>query len=219
MGNARFRSAPAAGGDDGFQIDISDDGLAFTLTFAELQAVVDAGVSPDLVSSRVFSAVLPVDGGEHGVDLAFRVSGVAIATEGAGGYAVLSVNGTATVEAFPAGTDRSFIQELRVEAGPTSACHVAVVLVVQRDPAFPDAAATIRPSAIDAEILPRANGMFVLQRDPAGTFRFNLVAADGEVLASSLEHDSKASAVEGIESVRRTAPDAALDDRVEDGAG
>jgi hypothetical protein len=154
----RFRSRPAASGDDGFDISISDDGLAFTLRFAEIQAEVDATKSPDLVAARVFSAVLPLDGRDNGADISFAVGGFAFATEGASGYAVLDVNGVTSVEQFPAGTDQEFTQQLRFEAGPTCECHLTVVAVVQRAPAFPDAVATLRPSSVDAEIQPRRTG-------------------------------------------------------------
>lgn len=153
----RFRSKPAASGDDGFDIGISDDGLVFTLRFAEIQAEVDAGKSPDLVAARVFSAVLPLDGGDNGADISFSTGGFAFATEGASCYAVLSVNGKTNVEHFPAGTDQEFAQQLRFETGPTCECHLTVVAVVQRDPAFPDAVATLRPSSVDAEIQPRSS--------------------------------------------------------------
>jgi hypothetical protein len=154
----RFRSRPAASGDDGFDISISDDGLAFTLRFAEIQAEVDAGKSPDLVAARVFSAILPLDGGDNGTDISFAAGGFASATDGASGYAVLSVNGKTSVEHFPAGTDQEFVQQLRLEAGPACECHLTVVAIVQRDPAFPNAAATLRPSSVDAEIQPRRPG-------------------------------------------------------------
>lgn len=155
MSAVTFRSRPPAAGDDGFDISISDDGQAFTLRFSSLQAAVDAGTSPDMVAARVFSAVLPIDGGDKEVDISFATSGFALATEGASGYAVLSVNGQAAVQQFPAGTDQEFVQQLKVEAGPTSVCHLAVVAVVQRDPAHPEAAATLSLSAVDAEIQPR----------------------------------------------------------------
>jgi hypothetical protein len=111
-----FRSRPAASGDDGFDISISDDGLAFTLRFAEIQAEVDATKSPDLVAARVFSAVLPLDGGDTGANVSFTTSGFAFATEGASGYAVLSVNGVTSVDQFPAGTDQEFVKQLRFES-------------------------------------------------------------------------------------------------------
>lgn len=158
MNEASFRSQPAAAGDDSFTIDISDDGQAFTLTFGELQAEVDAGKSPDLVAARVFSLVLPLDGAGTGMDVSFATSGYAFVSEGARGFALLSVNGQASVVPFPPGTDKSFVQELRLQARPAGACHLAVVLLVQRDPASPDAAALLRPLTVDAEIHPRGEG-------------------------------------------------------------
>jgi len=152
MSAAKFGSGATGSGDDGFDLNISDDGLAFTLAFAEIQVDVDAGKSPELVAARVFSAVLPVEGGDNGVDISFTTQGFAVATEGANAYAVLSVNGQTSVQHFPAGTEQSFVQQLSFKGGPTAQCHLAVVAVVQRDPAYPDAAATLRPSSVDAEI-------------------------------------------------------------------
>jgi uncharacterized protein YegP (UPF0339 family) len=56
-------------------------------------------------------------------------------------------------------------------------------------------------------------GKFVLKKDSAGKFRFNLVAGNGQVLVSSEAYESKASALNGIDSVKRNAATAATDDR------
>jgi hypothetical protein len=154
MGAAKFGSGSTGSVDNGFALDISPDGQAFTLNLTEIQADVDAGISPDLVAARVFSAVVPVEGGNDGVDIAFAVEGFASASEGASAYALLSVNGQTAVQHFSAGTFQSFVQQLRFTGGPTSQCLLAVVAVVQRDPAYPDAAATLRPASVDAEIQP-----------------------------------------------------------------
>jgi hypothetical protein len=154
MSAAKFGLGATGSGDDGFDLSISDDGQAFTLTFAEIQADVAAGKLPDLAAARVFSAVLPVDGADNGVEISFTTQGFAIATEGANAYAVLSVNGQTSIQHFPAGTDEGFVQQLSFKGGPTSQCHLAVVAAVQRDPTYPDAAATVRPSSVDAEIRP-----------------------------------------------------------------
>lgn len=55
-------------------------------------------------------------------------------------------------------------------------------------------------------------GKFVLKKDKAGQFRFNLVASNGEVIASSESYTSKSSALNGIDSVRRNAGEADLVD-------
>ncbi|HEX8858974.1 MAG TPA: YegP family protein [Actinomycetes bacterium] len=54
---------------------------------------------------------------------------------------------------------------------------------------------------------------FVLTKGSTGKFHFNLVATNGQVIASSESYESKASAVNGIESIKRNAPSAKIDDR------
>ena len=56
---------------------------------------------------------------------------------------------------------------------------------------------------------------FVLKRGSTGKFRFNLVATNGQMIATSEAYESKASAVNGIESVKRNAADAAIDDQTD----
>jgi uncharacterized protein len=56
-------------------------------------------------------------------------------------------------------------------------------------------------------------GKFVVKKDRSGQFRFNLVAGNGEIIASSEAYTTKAAAEKGIESVRRNAPDATIDDQ------
>ncbi len=53
-------------------------------------------------------------------------------------------------------------------------------------------------------------GKFELWTDKGGDWRFNLKAANGQVIATSQGYSSKASALNGIESVRTNAPDAEL---------
>jgi uncharacterized protein len=53
---------------------------------------------------------------------------------------------------------------------------------------------------------------FVLKKGSTGKFRFNLVAPNGQVIATSEAYESKASAINGIESVKRNAPTAEIDD-------
>jgi uncharacterized protein YegP (UPF0339 family) len=55
---------------------------------------------------------------------------------------------------------------------------------------------------------------FVLKKGSTGKFRFNLVATNGQVIASEA-YESKASAINGIESVKRNAPNAEIDDQTD----
>ena len=54
---------------------------------------------------------------------------------------------------------------------------------------------------------------FVLKKGSTGKFHFNLVATNGQVIATSEAYESKASALNGIESVKKNAPVAELDDQ------
>jgi uncharacterized protein YegP (UPF0339 family) len=54
---------------------------------------------------------------------------------------------------------------------------------------------------------------FVLKKGSTGKFRFNLVATNGQVIATSESYETKASAINGIESVKRNAPNAEVDDQ------
>jgi uncharacterized protein YegP (UPF0339 family) len=53
---------------------------------------------------------------------------------------------------------------------------------------------------------------FELYVDKGGEYRFNLKAGNGEVIAGSEGYSSKASAVNGIESVKANAADAVVVD-------
>lgn len=54
---------------------------------------------------------------------------------------------------------------------------------------------------------------FVLKKGASGGFHFNLLAANGQVIASSEHYESKAAAMNGIESVQKNAPIAEIDDQ------
>jgi uncharacterized protein YegP (UPF0339 family) len=56
-------------------------------------------------------------------------------------------------------------------------------------------------------------GRFVLKKDAKGQFRFNLVAGNGEIIATSEAYTTKAAAINGIDSVKRNAADAETDDQ------
>ena len=55
-------------------------------------------------------------------------------------------------------------------------------------------------------------GTFELWVDKGGDYRFNLKAGNGQVIATSQGYASKASALNGIESIQTNAPDAAIDE-------
>jgi uncharacterized protein YegP (UPF0339 family) len=56
---------------------------------------------------------------------------------------------------------------------------------------------------------------YVLKRGTTGKFRFHLLSSNGKVIATSEAYESKSAAMKGIESVRKNAADAKLDDQSE----
>jgi uncharacterized protein len=73
------------------------------------------------------------------------------------------------------------------------------------------------PSAGQNQFAIRRDGAvaakFVLKKGTTGKFHFNLVAGNGQVIATSETYESKAAALNGIESVQKNAPVAQLDDQ------
>ena len=53
---------------------------------------------------------------------------------------------------------------------------------------------------------------FTVFKDKAGKFRFNLKAANGEIIAASESYPDKKSALKGIASIVKNAPVAKIDD-------
>ena len=56
-------------------------------------------------------------------------------------------------------------------------------------------------------------GKFELYKDKGGKFRFRLKAGNGQIIAVSEAYESKASANNGIASIRKNAAGAKLDDQ------
>ena len=63
------------------------------------------------------------------------------------------------------------------------------------------------------------SGKFVLKRGPTGKFRFHLLSANGQVIATSNAYETKAAAMRGVESVRTNARDADVDDQTAKAGG
>lgn len=57
------------------------------------------------------------------------------------------------------------------------------------------------------------SGKFVLKKNMLGKFQFNLLASNGQVIATSEAYNSKAAAENGIRSVKENAPRATIDDQ------
>ena len=77
---------------------------------------------------------------------------------------------------------------------------------------------SVRKNSVDAKLEDQTienfetvtNPKFEVYVDKAGEFRFRLKAKNGEIIAASEGYTSKASCLNGIESVRRNAPSAEI---------
>lgn len=56
-------------------------------------------------------------------------------------------------------------------------------------------------------------GKFEVYQDKSGQFRFRLKAGNGQVIAVGEAYTTKKACLNGIESIRKNAPDAKLDDQ------
>jgi uncharacterized protein YegP (UPF0339 family) len=56
---------------------------------------------------------------------------------------------------------------------------------------------------------------FVVKKGTTGKFRFNLLSTQGKVIATSKTYETKRACLAGIESVRKNAPSATIDDQTE----
>lgn len=56
---------------------------------------------------------------------------------------------------------------------------------------------------------------FVVKKGTTGKFRFNLLSTNGHVIATSKAYETKRACLNGIESVRKKAPNAAVDDQTQ----
>jgi len=152
-----FGKIPTYQSDEKFELDVSDDNRALTLSFSEgFEVTVGGGKSPAPTSTREFSLVLPLEGDDETAEIEFIVTNAFVATtEGATATIVLSVNGQTTFADFPANSDESFDHVLTFTAPSPSECRLTVFLLVGRDSQNSNAEATLSVPVINAEILPR----------------------------------------------------------------
>jgi hypothetical protein len=151
-----FGQVPTQQGGEKYELAVSGDKRALTLTFSDFQATVGNGKSPAPVCTRMFSLVLPLQGDDKRVEIEFIVQGYNLTTEGTTATMICSVNGQTTVADFPGKADQSFQQKLKFAAETPSDCRLCVVLLIGRDSKNAGAAAYLNVTAIDAEFLPRA---------------------------------------------------------------
>ncbi len=112
-------------------------------------------------------------------------------------------------------TKTGFVFNLKAGNGET----IATSEVYTTEAACLKGVESVRKNAADAkledqtvaEVAAVTNPKFEMYTDKAGEFRFHLKARNGEVIAASEGYKAKASCLNGIDSVRRNAPDAAVE--------
>lgn len=142
-------------GKDKFDAFVSDDKRALTVTFSDFQLNLEGGKSFQPLASCIFTTVIPVDGDEKSVQIAFGVNAFALTTEGATATIAISVNGQTTVADFSGNSQESIVQQLEFKCERPSECRLCIFLLVGLDSKNPNAAASLSVSTIDAEFLPR----------------------------------------------------------------
>jgi uncharacterized protein YegP (UPF0339 family) len=58
-------------------------------------------------------------------------------------------------------------------------------------------------------------GKFEVYQDTSGEYRFRLKAGNGQVIANGQAYTTKKACLNGIESIRKNAPDATIDDQTD----
>lgn len=112
-------------------------------------------------------------------------------------------------------TKTGFVFNLKTGNGET----IATSEVYTTEAACLKGVESVRKNAVDAkledqtvaEVAAVTNPKFEMYTDKAGEFRFRLKARNSEVIAASEGYKAKASCLNGIDSVRRNAPDAAVE--------
>jgi MIP family channel proteins len=64
--------------------------------------------------------------------------------------------------------------------------------------------------AVDGQPARQRTGKFVLEKGASGKYHFTLVAPNGQVIATSADYERRQAALNGIESVKKNAPDAEI---------
>ena len=112
-------------------------------------------------------------------------------------------------------TKTGFVFNLKAGNGET----IATSEVYTTEAACMKGIESVRKNAADAkledqtaaEVVAVTNPQFEVYADKSGEFRFRLKARNGEVIAASEGYKAKASCLNGVESVRKNAPDAAVE--------
>ena len=154
---AKFGDQPsfASASTDNFDYSVSADKQAFTIVFktafeATVGNLQNAKVTDAPIGTQIFSAVIPVSGGD--IDTTFFVTTFVAAEQGAAGTLLFAVNDKNTVMRFPPGDGKEVIVKLNYKAKTASDVRLTLFLLAERDAAHPKASALVHVNAIDTDL-------------------------------------------------------------------
>ena len=150
MGDTTF-GGPTFNSNVEFDINISDDKKAFTVTFNGLGVSLAAKGSAPIVT-RAFSFALSLSGCEPGVEIPFNIAGFVGGEKGANAHLLFSVNDQTMVVDFPENSNTDFSQQLKYKVGNASELRITVFLLADRD-STSDAGVALNVLSMDAKIL------------------------------------------------------------------
>jgi hypothetical protein len=149
-----FGKIPTYQGTEKFELGVSDDKRALTLTFSDFVARVGGGATVP-VASRLFNFVAPLEGDDKRAEIEFSISAGLLTLDGASATIVCSVNGQTKSADFPAKSEQTVTHTLKFVADKPSECRLSVLLLAGRDSKNANSEAFLNVLSIDAEILPR----------------------------------------------------------------
>ena len=149
-----FGKIPAYQGTEKYDLAVSPDQRALTLTFSDFVARTGSGSSVP-VASRLFNFVAPLEGDEKRVEIEVGISAGLVLQKGATATIVASVNGQTATADFTGEADDSPVHKLKFVSEKPTECRLSVLLLAGRDSKIPDSEVFLNVLAIDAEILPR----------------------------------------------------------------
>lgn len=138
-----------------FTADVSEDRRAITLSLPDFQAKTEAGSSA-IMQTQIFTLILPVTGDGALLEVEFTVDGFALTDPGATATLVINVNGQSSITDFPGGTDRSFVEIVKLTTEKPAECRLCVMLLLSRASDIAANAGFINVPTINVEMLPHA---------------------------------------------------------------
>ncbi len=150
-----FGKVPAYQGTEKYELDISPDRRALTLTFSDFVAQIRGKAGAVPVVSRLFNFALPLEGKEDHAEIEFTFQGTQFLEKGTTATLVCSVNGQTIAADFAPDMDLSVQRVLKFSTDNPSDCRLSILLLVGRDGESPDVEGQLGVMAVDAELLPR----------------------------------------------------------------